>query len=67
MEQIDRYIYAVTKRLPHSQRDDIAEELHGLIEDMLAEYAQSSEITDNDVEEVLMKLGNPKLDRKSVV
>lgn len=41
MEQIDRYIYAVTKRLPQLQRDDIAEELHGLIEDMLDEYAQS--------------------------
>ncbi|MGP4042489.1 HAAS signaling domain-containing protein [Gracilibacillus sp. D59] len=61
MEMIDRYIYAVTQKLPQSQREDIAEELHSLIEDMLDERVQSKNITDDDVEEVLMELGNPRL------
>lgn len=60
MEMIDRYIYAVTQKLPKSQREDIAIELHGLIEDMLDERVQGGDITDKDVEEVLIELGNPK-------
>jgi hypothetical protein len=35
MEMIDRYVYAVTKRLPEKQREDVSDELRGLIEDML--------------------------------
>lgn len=34
MEMIDRYIYAVTQRLPEQQRADIKQELIGLIEDI---------------------------------
>lgn len=60
MEMTSKYIYAVTQRLPQAQRQDIAEELQGLIEDMLEERVQGGEITDNDEEEVLLKLGNPK-------
>ncbi|CDQ20079.1 HAAS signaling domain-containing protein [Halobacillus karajensis] len=59
MEMIDRYIYAVTQKLPHSQRKDIAAELRGLIEDMLEERVQGGNITDKEVEEVLLELGNP--------
>lgn len=58
---IDRYIYAVTQKLPQSQREDIADELHSLIEDMLDERVQGKNITNKEVEEVLMELGNPKL------
>ncbi|WP_461177443.1 HAAS signaling domain-containing protein [Virgibacillus ainsalahensis] len=62
---IDRYLYAVTKRLPETQRKDVADELHGLIEDMLYERVQSRDVTEKDVEEVLLELGHPrKLARK---
>ncbi|WP_404450627.1 hypothetical protein LG329_09735 [Virgibacillus necropolis] len=60
METINRYIYAVTQRLPQSQREDISIELRGLIEDMLDERTQDKDATDKDVEEVLLELGNPK-------
>lgn len=60
MELIDRYIYAVTQKLPQSQREDIAEELRGLIEDMLEERIGNGKVTESDVEEVIFKLGNPK-------
>jgi len=56
MEMIDRYVYAVTRRLPESQREDIAQELRGLIEDMLEERGG---VTKQHVEDVLQELGNP--------
>lgn len=59
MEIINRYVYAVTKRLPESQRQDIAQELRGLIEDMIEERTGSREPNQTDVEEVLLALGNP--------
>lgn len=59
MEMIERYIYAVTRELPEKQRDDIEKELRGLIEDMVEELAYDREVTEKDVEEVLLKLGNP--------
>lgn len=60
MEMINRYIYAVTQKLPQAQREDIAKELQGLIEDMLEERVQGEKVVDKDVEEVLLELGNPK-------
>ncbi|WP_342028027.1 HAAS signaling domain-containing protein [Lentibacillus halodurans] len=57
---IERYVYAVTKRLPEAQRQDVADELRGLIEDMLNERVQGRDITEEDVEEVLLELGNPR-------
>lgn len=60
MEMIERYVYAVTRRLPQSQRNDIAKELRGLIGDMLEERAQGDAVTDKDVEAVLLDLGNPR-------
>ncbi|MFD1850928.1 HAAS signaling domain-containing protein [Oceanobacillus bengalensis] len=60
MEMIERYIYAVTQKLPQSQREDIAVELRGLIEDMIEERVQDKEAMEKDVEEVLMELGNPR-------
>lgn len=61
MEWIERYIYAVTKRLPESQREDVASELRSLIEDMLDERKQSEAATAQEIEEVLMELGHPSL------
>ena len=60
MEMVNRYIYAVTKRLPKSQQEEITKELQGLIADMLEESAQGGKITDKEVEAVLLELGNPK-------
>ncbi|GAA0423589.1 hypothetical protein GT022_10715 [Agaribacter marinus] len=60
MEIIDRYIYAVTQRLPQSQRADISQELKGLITDMLEERTDGKRTTDKDAEQVLLELGDPK-------
>ncbi|MED1863011.1 hypothetical protein P4V41_06050 [Fictibacillus nanhaiensis] len=54
MNLIETYISEVTQRLPEKIRDDIALELRSTIEDMLPNHH-----TDNDVEKVLMKLGDP--------
>lgn len=59
MELIDRYVYAVTNRLPEKQREEISKELRGLIEDMLEEQAPHGEPGPEDVEQVLLKLGPP--------
>lgn len=58
---IDRYVYAVTKRLPQAQRADIEKELRGLIEDMLMSRANGKDPTLSDTEEVLRELGRPSL------
>ncbi|SHF70407.1 HAAS signaling domain-containing protein [Ornithinibacillus halophilus] len=60
MEIINRYVYAVVRRLPQKQRDDIANELRVLVEDMVEERTQEGVSTDEIVEEVLMELGSPK-------
>jgi len=60
MEMIDRYIYAVTQKLPQSQREEIAIELRGLIEDMLEERVGNREINKKDMESVLLELGSPR-------
>lgn len=54
MNLIETYISEVTQRLPEKIRDDIAMELRSTIEDMLPD-----QYTDKDVEDVLMKLGDP--------
>ncbi|WP_396126128.1 HAAS signaling domain-containing protein [Anaerobacillus sp. CMMVII] len=59
MELINRYIYAVTERLPEAQRADIAKELRGLIEDMLEERVGGGDPAKGDIEEVLLELGDP--------
>ena len=61
MEMIDRYVYAVTKRLPAEQRADIEKELRGLIEDMLPEATATGLKEEAAVEAVLKKLGHPAL------
>ncbi len=59
MEKVERYIYAVIKRLPEKQRSDIEKELQGLIEDMLGNRTGDREATDRDIEAVLLELGDP--------
>lgn len=58
-ELIKRYIYAVTKHLPESKRQDVGQELESLIEETLAERSQGGQATDTDTKAVLMELGRP--------
>jgi hypothetical protein len=54
MSLIDRYVYAVTERLPEDTREDVSRELRANIEDMLPENP-----TESDVRNVLEELGSP--------
>ena len=57
---IERYIYAATKRLPRKQREDVALELRGLIEDMLMERCGEEQPEERDIRVVLTELGTPQ-------
>jgi len=59
-EQIDRYVYEVTRRLPEKQRKDISQELHSLIDDMVQDQFPEKDITVEDINIVLRQLGNPR-------
>ncbi|WP_046173490.1 HAAS signaling domain-containing protein [Domibacillus indicus] len=54
MNLIDVYIQEVTRRLPEKNREDIALELRSTIEDMLPDR-----YSEQDVQSVLQKMGNP--------
>ena len=56
---IERYLYAITRRLPAKQRADVAEELRTLISDMLDERCGNLPPTAKDVRVVLTELGTP--------
>ncbi len=56
---IERYIYATTKRLPNKMKDDVSQELHGLIDDMLMERCGDVTPTEKDIKVVLTELGTP--------
>jgi uncharacterized membrane protein len=51
---IDRYLYAVSRRLPENIREDVQRELRSNIEDMLPENP-----SEEDIERVLAELGSP--------
>ncbi|HOO28759.1 MAG TPA: hypothetical protein PLU43_09855, partial [Lachnospiraceae bacterium] len=55
----ERYIYAVTRRLPAKMKEDIAKEIRTLIEDMLEERCGIISPTEKDVRVVLTELGTP--------
>lgn len=57
---IERYIYAVTKRMNRRQRDDVAQELRTLVDDMLTERCGERIPTEKDVRVVLTELGTPQ-------
>lgn len=52
----ERYVHAVTRRLPGDTRDDVARELRGTIADMVDARGDSSPVT---VRDVLLELGDP--------
>ncbi len=60
MDLVERYIYAVTKRLPEKQRGDIEKELRSIIEDMMEQYKET-EPKDLIIQKVLLELGDPVL------
>jgi len=57
---MERYIYAATRRLPRKQREDVAMELRGLIEDMLQERCGDEQPQERDIRVVLTELGTPQ-------
>ncbi len=52
---IERYIYAVTKRLPENMREEVKEELGANIRDMMSENP-----SDEEIDRVLHGLGHPR-------
>ena len=58
-DMIERYIYAVTRRMPLKLGKDVAQELRGLIDDMLKERCGEVLPADKDVRVVLTELGTP--------
>ncbi len=53
---IEKYIYAVTKRCPSNNREEIKKELESYIFDMLGDNTKP---TDQEIDDVLHKIGNP--------
>ena len=45
----ERYVYAVSRLLPHKMREDISAELDTLIEDMLEERCQDRPAEEKDL------------------
>lgn len=59
-ELIDRYVYAVGKRLPYKIRRDVEQEITTLIQDMLEERCGGRPEELKDVRVVLAELGRPE-------
>jgi hypothetical protein len=59
MELLDRYVYAVGRRLPAKQRGDIEKELKSLLLDALDARTGGRLATDDDVAAVLAEFGQP--------
>ncbi|HAX73367.1 MAG TPA: hypothetical protein DCY20_07575 [Firmicutes bacterium] len=59
MELINRYVYAVVRQLPEHERAEIEKELHGLIDEMMTEYAELS--GEEAAKHVIEQLGDPQV------
>lgn len=57
---IERYIYAVTKRMSEKNRKDVSDELRTLIDDMLLERCGDVVPDEKDIKVVLTELGTPQ-------
>ena len=66
-ELIERYIYAVTKRLPYKMRADIEKELRALIDDMLEQRCGDVLPSEHDIRVVLTKSARPRSLRKNTI
>lgn len=56
---IERYIYAVTKKMSSKIRNDVADELKTLIYDTIDERYNDKEVTLSDAKIILTELGSP--------
>ncbi len=65
MELIERYLYAVGKKLPLKQKDDILKELRSIIMDNLDDLTNGNEPSEEDVTKVLKDRGSPNEVAKS--
>ena len=54
---IERYIYAITKRLPQAQREEVANDLRANLADMLGDTPH----TDAEILKILRDLGHPRV------
>lgn len=57
---IDRYLYAVTRRLPKAMREDLEKELRSNLMDGLEERLDGREATEQDVLDLLNDFGDPR-------
>ena len=57
---LERYLYAATRRLPARQREDVAQELRSLVDDMLSDRCGDITPTEKDLRVVLTELGTPQ-------
>lgn len=55
----ERYVYAVTRRVPRKIKADLEMELNGLIDDMLETRTGGGQATEEDLKAVLEELGPP--------
>lgn len=61
MEIIKKYIYAIQRRLPASNKEDIAKEINSLIfDDLEGRYSQKDEYTSEEIETVIKDMGHPR-------
>ncbi len=60
-DRIDRYVYQVVRQLPGKTRGDIEKELRTLISDMLEARCGEREPALEDVDAVLLELGEPDI------
>lgn len=65
MELIEKYLYAVGKRLPMKQSKDIVAELRSVIMDNLDDKMKGEEPTEEDITQVLLEMGPPNEVAKS--
>lgn len=61
MEVMKKYIYAIQRRLPAQNKDDIAKEIDSLIFDELEDkFGKRDEYTSEEIEKVIKEMGHPR-------
>ena len=61
MEIIERYIYAIKRRLPAKMSDDIAQEIKSLLYDELEEkFGDKETYLKEEIEQVMIEMGHPR-------
>ncbi len=59
MELVEKYLYAVGRKLPMKQKNDIIKELRSIIMDNLDDITKGSELTESQIAKVLVDMGSP--------